>query len=239
MEQLNFSIPRESIMQIAVIDRVLTLQSLITGVVRDALTERLPLYPPIVTLRYQTAPGEPERRYPLTARLYRNGRFVFPGDPTNAFPRLSAGRTLDLLLRVSAPRYQTQEIHFSLSDVDLMTTTETREIDGRSITLELLGAHLFEKTVDLLPEPLHLNGRIVEADEADAPIANASVNISGPRNMGPYTTDTDGYFTIYDLPVASQVRINAQHAGFVSLDTWISLNYHQPVNQMTFTLKQT
>ena len=219
------------------IDRILTQQALITGQVRDDLTERPPRYLPTVTLLYQPVPGEPERRYPLTARLYRNGHFVFPGDPTTAFPRLSAGSTLDLLLRVSAPRYQTQEIPFSLSDADLTPTAETREIDGRSLTLQLLDVPLFDQTIDLLPVPLHLNGRVVEADDPDTPIANVTIRIFAPGAIGPFQTDADGYFTIYDLPVVADIRLRAQRPSYEPLDTEITLDYSQPVNQMTFLLR--
>ncbi len=225
-------------MQLVTIDRVLTQQALITGQVRDALTKRPLLYPPTVTLLYQTVSDEPGRPYPLTARLYRNGRFIFPGNPTTAYPQLTAGSTLDLLLKVSAPRYQTQETPFSLSDADLTPTEGMREIDGRSLTLQLLDAPLFDQTVDLLPKPLHLNGRIVEADNPNTPIANASVSISEPGDIGPFLTDADGYFTIYDLPIVNGVCFHAQHADFEPLETWISLDYRQPVNQMTFTLRQ-
>ena len=225
-------------MQIGAIDRVLTQQALITGEVRDALTERSLLYPPTVTLLYQTAPGEPERCFPLTARLYPNGRFVFAGDSTTAFPRLRGDSMLDLLLRVSATRYQTQKVPFSLSKADLTPTEESREIDGRSVTLQLLDALPFDQSVELLPDSLHLNGRLVESDDPDAPIANASVSISEPSDIGPFSTDADGYFTFYDLPPVAKVRFHAQRSGFVPIDNWISLDYRQPVNQMTFTLKQ-
>lgn len=223
-------------MQLGTIDRVLTQQALITGQVRDSLTERPTLYPPAVTLLYQTAPGEPERRYPLTARLYRDGRFVFPGDPATTFPRLSAGGSLDLLLRVSASRYQTQEIPFSLSSTDLTPGEETRVIDGRALTLPLLEVPLFEQTIDLQPEPLHLNGRIVEADDPGVPIANADASITEPLLIGPLQTDADGYFTFYDLPAVDEVRLQVQRTGFVPLDTVVTLDYRQPVNQMTYAL---
>jgi hypothetical protein len=225
-------------MQLGTIDRILTQQALLTGAVQDGLTERPTLSPPTITLLYQTPPGESERYYPLRTRVDNNGRFLFFGNPATAFPRLTAGSSLDLMLRVTAPRYQTQEIPFSLSDADLMLNEEEREIDGRSFTLLLLDAPLFEQTVALLPEPLHLNGRIVMADEPDTPLANATVSLLEPEDIGPFTTNTDGYFTIYDLPVVTQVRLHAQHPGFDPLDTHVTLDYRRPVNQMTFALRQ-
>ena len=224
-------------MQLGVVDRVLIQQALITGQVRDDLTKRPLLYPPMVSLLYQPIPAEPERHYPLTARLYRNGRFVFPGDPTIAFPRLSGGSTLDLLLRVSAPRYQSQEIAFSLSDADLMLTEQAREIDGRSIMLQLLDAPLLEQIVDMLPEPLHLNGRIVEADNPDTPVANVNVRIFAPGEIGSLQTDANGYFTFYNLPVVTNITLRAQRHAFEPLNTNFVLDYRQPVNQMTFALR--
>jgi hypothetical protein len=225
-------------MQFGVLDRIRPQQALITGQILDALTERPPLYPPTVTLLYQTPVGEPERRYPLTARLYRNERFVFAGSPATAFPRLSTSGTLDLVLRVAAPRYQTGEIQFSLSQADLTLREETLEIDGRTLQFSLLEVPLWEGSIHLQPEPLHLNGRLVEAENPERPIHHAEVRIVAPSMIGPQQTDNDGYFTFYSLPLVQEVRLQSQPAGFARLDTVLRLDYRQPVNQRTFAVSR-
>lgn len=223
-------------MFLAAIDNVLTQQALITGEVRDGLTGGALLYPPVITLLYQTPAGGPERPYPLAARIYPGGRFVFAGAPATAFPRISAGATLDLLLRVSAPRYQTEVVPLSLSASALTPAEVVREIDGRSLTLPLLEAPLLHQTIALQPQPLHLNGRVVDADSPDEPIASASVTILEPVPIGPLQTGSNGYFTVYDLPVVATIRLQIEQTGFVTLDTVATLDYRQPVNQMTFAL---
>jgi hypothetical protein len=223
-------------MFLAAIDNVLSQQALITGQVRDGLTGGALLYAPVVTLHYQAAAGEPERPYPLAARIYPGGRFVFASAPATTFPRISTRATLDLLLRASAARYQTEEVPFSLSAAALTPAGVIREIDGRDLMLLLLEAPLLDQTIALQPQPLHLNGRVVDADSPDEPIANASVTILEPVPVGPLQTGTNGYFTFYDLPVATTIRLQVEQTGFVTLDTVVTLDYRQPVNQMTFAL---
>lgn len=223
-------------MQLGSTDHILTQQALIVGQVLDILTERPLLYPPTIALLYQTPAGEPERPYPLKARTYRNGNFVFFGDPATAFPRLRAGGSLNLLLRVSAPRYQSQEIALNLSSVDLTPTEKTIEIDGHASMLLLLNVPLFEQSINLEPEPLCLKGRTVKADDPDVPVVNATITIVKPSRIGPLKTNSEGYFTFNSLPVVSQIRLQARRSGFVPLDTVVTLDYRQPVNRMTLAL---
>lgn len=134
------------------IDTVVTHQALIVGQVTDGLTGRQTVHPFDVELRYQTAMGQPPRRFPLTPRLDSSGLFVFAGLPTTAFPRLSPGETLDLCLAVSAPRYQTQEIDVTLTDADLALVDQVLSVGTLTTTASVLNAPLVEQTVALLPD---------------------------------------------------------------------------------------
>lgn len=223
-------------MTLGTIDAVLVQQVLITGQVVDTLTERPVLSPPLVELFYQTPAGEPPRRYPLLARLYPGDLFVFSGAPAFVFPRLAAGGTLDLRLTVSASNYQTWSVDFSLSPTDLALTEQPRQVEGRTVSVAVLAAPLFQQQINLLPQPVHLNGQVVNANEPDTPIQNAEVRVIGPETRGPVNTDADGFFILHNMPVALEIRVRVDRSGFTTLETPIALDYRQPVNRQIFAL---
>ena len=222
------------------IDPVIAHQALIVGHVTDGLTGRPTLRPPTVELYYQTPVDQPTRRYPLTSRLDSSKLFVFAGKPATAFPRLSPGGTLDLRLTVSAPRYQTQNVDFTLSDVDLTLVERTLDIEGESLSVFVLNAPLLEQNVALLPEPVHLGGRVVNAEDPEEPIANAQITVTAPEVRGPVSTNAEGFFTLNDLPVAQEVTVQVSGLpSFEEVVTTVRLDYRQPVNHVTFALSPT
>lgn len=220
------------------VDTVVTHQALIAGRVIDGLSGGPTLYPFTVELRYQTSAGQPPRSYPLTPRIDPHGLFVFPGAPTTAFPRLSPGEILDLRLAVSAPRYQGQEVNFTLTDTDLTLTAQTLDAGALTATASVLDAPLVEQTFALLPEPVHLGGRVVSADDPEQPVPNAEVRITAPEARGPVTTDVDGFFTLQNLPVAEEVTVQVSAPpSFVQRVTTVHLDYRQPVNRIAIALE--
>jgi hypothetical protein len=222
-------------MNLASIDRILTQQALITGRVTDGITGRAPLLPPGVELLARLTGGT-TRRFPLIFRVYPDGTFVAAGDPGRAFPRLPAGASLDLRLNAHAAGYQLATFDFSLVAAQLTPTDQARVIDGRNVTVGLLAAPLIEHDFALMPLPVSLAGRVVEADAPETPVAAAQAAISAPAPRGPALTSTDGFFHLADLPVAAEVTVRIAKAGFNTLDRVISLDFGQPVNHQTFAL---
>lgn len=218
------------------IDRFFAQQALIVGRVRDGLTEMPTLQPPMVTLYYQAAAGQPLPRYPLQPRLQADGSFVLAGDPTRAFPPLTGVQTLDLRLVVEAAGYQAASEEFSLSAADVTPQPQPRTIAGQTVMLPLLAAPLFEHNFDLLPRPMSLSGRVVDADNPNQAVDGAEVRITAPAPRGPVFSNANGFFNLPDLPVAPQVTVRITKAGFVVLEIPITLDYRQPVYQQTFAL---
>lgn len=222
------------------IDPAIAHQALIVGRVTDGLTNRPTLRPPAVELTYQTLAGQPPRSYPLNVRLDSSGVFAFAGMPGTAFPRLSPGGTLDLRLTISAPRYQTRTIDFTLSGTDLALIDRTLDVDGELLSASVLDAPLREENVALLPEPVHLGGRVVSADDPETPVAGAHITVTAPETRGPVSTDTDGFFTLHDMPVAQEVTVEVSGLpSFEQIVTTVHLDYRQPVNHVTFALSPT
>lgn len=223
-------------MSISQIDRYFAQQALIVGRVRDGLTEQPTLQPPTVALFYQAPAGQPLPRFPLQPRLLADGSFVFAGDPTRAFPPLSGGQTVDLRLVAEAAGYQAASEDFSFSAADVTPQPQPRTIDGQVVMVPLLAAPLFAHDFDLLPLPMGLSGRVVDADDPSQFVAGAEVRITAPAARGPVVSNANGFFNLPDLPVARVVTVRIQKVGFAVLETPITLDYRQPVYQQTFAL---
>jgi hypothetical protein len=222
-------------MTLASIDRVLTQQALITGRVSDGISGRATLQPPAIELLLRL-PGAANRRFPLNFRIYPDGTFVAAGDAGRAFPPLRAGESLDLRLSARAAGYQPAGFDFSLGTAELTPTDQARVIAGRNVTVSLLPVPLLQHDFALMPLPVALAGRVVEADAPDTPVDAAQVSITAPSALGPVTTSTDGFFTLASLPVADEVTVRVEKAGFKTLVRAISLEFSQPVNRQTFAL---
>ncbi len=223
-------------MLIGEVDRYFAQQALIVGRVRDGLTEQPTLQPPTVALYYQAPAGQPLPRYPIQPRRLADGSFVLAGDPTRAFPPLTGVQTLDLRLVAEAPGYQTGSRDFSLTAVDVTPQPQPRTIAGQVVMVPLLDAPLLEHDFDLLPLPMSLSGRVVNADDPSQAVDGAEVRITAPAPRGPVFSSTNGFFNLTDLPVARQVTLRIAKAGFVVLETPVMLDYRQPVYQQTFAL---
>jgi hypothetical protein len=223
-------------MTLRAIDAVITSQALITGSVLDALANLPSLQPATVSLAYQATPGRPQRPYPLTARVYPGGQFVFAGSEHSALPRLAAGETLALRLTANAAGYQPATHDFTLTAAQLQRQFTTIFVEGQAVPVTLLDAPLITHDFALFPLPVHLSGRVVEAESRDTPIANAQVRVIVPALLGPATTNVDGFFTLQNLPVASSVTVRVTHVGFTTLETNVQLDYRFPVNRQLFAL---
>ena len=218
------------------IDNIVTQQALIVSQVEDSLTGLPALSRPSVELFYQAQGDQPARPFPLRARPYPFGMFVFSGDPVTAFPRLSPGGSLDLRLTVSATAYETQNLDFSLSHADLELIEQVCRIDGRDVTIALLAVPLLRQEISLSPLPVHLSGRVVNAYNLEEPVPNAEVSIVAPEARGPETTDDDGFFTLHDMPVVLKITVHVQQDDFSPLTQEITLDYTKSVNQHRFAL---
>ena len=151
-------------MTLRTIDTTVTNQTLIRGTVRDVLSGLPPLNPPSISLAYQATPQRPARPYPLAARVYASGLYVFVGSPQSAFPQLAAGESLPLSLTANAAGYQPITQTFSLSAAQLQHQATTITVGGASVPVTVLNAPLLTQDFALSPLPLHLSGRAVEAD---------------------------------------------------------------------------
>jgi hypothetical protein len=223
-------------MALRTISGIVSSQALITGSVRDALTGLPPFRLPSVTLAYPATTTRPQRPFPLAARVEPSGRFLFGGNGNTVFPRLASGEVLPLQLDVVAPGYQAATHNFTLTATQLARRSEIVEANGLRASVLLIDAPLLDVPFALIPNPVHLAGRVVEADNRDRPIANAEVRVVAPSALGPATTDADGFFALQNLPVALAVTVRVTHVAFDSLERVVLLDFRSPVNRQLFAL---
>ncbi len=161
------------------IDALLTYQALVIGRISDRLTGRAPRSAATVSLEQLGANGRPAWRLALPTRVFANGAYAIAGDPLSALPVPTGGETLDLRLVTRCPGYFEERFDFSLDAAALALQPEQRTVLGLPLVTRRLAAPLLEHDVQLLPLPVALSGRVVEADDPTAPVNNAQVRVTG------------------------------------------------------------
>ncbi|MBI5958675.1 MAG: carboxypeptidase regulatory-like domain-containing protein [Chloroflexi bacterium] len=220
-------------MTLRAVDAVLTRQVFITGTIQDSLSAQPILDPTVISLRFQAAPQRP---YPLYLRKTSDGNYAFFGNPSADLPILSGAETLNLELTVSSARYQTITVSISLGSADTAPGEITRVIDNQTVILPARPALPRVVNVVLTPVPLTLIGRVLRADDLNTAIAGATITVTAPAVVGPVTSNSQGNFTLANLPVAEEITVSVSHVDFSPLNTTIRLDYRQPVNEQYFSL---
>jgi hypothetical protein len=215
----------------ASLDTVLSRQALVTGRILDALTGEPAPGPVSVSVIDR---NDPERRLPVAVRVVDGGNYVISGDPRTALPQ---GIPVALRVRATAERYDPAEQDIDIAAADTVPSPVMRTIGEREVELLLLDAPLASRDLSLMPRPVTLTGRVVDAEDRRRGLAGASVRITAPSPRGPATADADGYFTLVDLPVAATVTVRVSAAGHTTLTEDLPLDHRTPTNRRTFALE--
>jgi hypothetical protein len=221
-------------MPLKTLDAVLVQQVFLTGRVMDALFDRPTLSRPSVELVYR---AQPERRYALDFRQTPDGQYAFFGEPVTAFPELTPPDQLELRLLVAAEGYASQQLDLTLTAANLALADVTRQIGGAPVDVPNRINLPITRDFALLPDPVHLAGRVVRRDEPDTPVPNAQVRIVAPQPRGPVTTNALGYYSLQALPVALEVTAQVTAAGFDTLQETFALDFRAALNQHSFALE--
>lgn len=217
----------------------LGLQALISGRVRDGLTEAAPLARAVVRL----VDRDTDEAYPLPVQVSPNGAFAFHGKPQNAFPAL-VERAYRLRIEASAPHYRPRAIDLDVGPAAAQPTTVNRASRVAGIPdmrLRLFGGGGLPRTelqLDLERYPVLLRGRVHASDDPSVGISGARVWCRRPA--GPTTgTDAQGRFVHPRLlPVALEVHLRVSASGFEPLIIVYQPDYTRPVNTLSIGLKR-
>ena len=222
-------------------ETVIVSQALVSGQVRD-LVSGLPVTRGLtLELWYRPKPGAgddaPDYR---PARLYRNiteaGYFSFTASGGSVFGDRSPMPDMQFRLDVSAPRYQPFSHEFELDSAKLTSTEESRDLAGHSRQITRIAGPFEDLTLTLSPAPLRLTGQVLMDGDPDTPLANADVTVSAPESRPTVTTDTGGFFSIDNLPLAREITLTFSDGGD-DQDQTLVLDYRQPVNTRRFIFR--
>jgi hypothetical protein len=208
---------------------VVTLQTMVSGRISDAITTGVPRSTPGVRLVHESDARPVEG---TSVRVRDDGLYAVFGDPL----RLPSGQDLALRLNVSAEGYATTSLGVALTAADTTLTLRVFPLRGVDTSAFVLTVPARNADIALSPLPVHLGGRVTRAEDG-APIAGAAVEITAPAAVGPVVTDENGFFTLGPAPVAESVTLQISAAGRETLSPEIRLDYRNPVNPGAYALE--
>lgn len=213
----------------------ITLQSLVSGRVRDGLLGGAPRAPVTVSLIDRDS-GEEQ---PLRRRVVEDGTFTFYGTPEREFPLVQTAK-YRLRVEASAERYASDSFDFEVGPAPGQPALATRDVplDGpapvRLFTLAQFPRRDIVLTLD--PDAVRLRGRVVVSDDPATGVGGATVGIPG----GPTTTaDGQGRFEFPNpLPVAGSIDLEVTASNFDTTQIEFEPNFREPTNSVVVPLKR-
>jgi hypothetical protein len=214
---------------------MITLQSLVSGRVRDGLLGGAPRAPVTVRLLDRDTGDE----QPLRRRVLEDGTFTFYGTPEHEFPLVE---TTEYRLRVeaSAERYASDSFDFEVGPAPGQPALATRDVprEGPAQVRLFTLAQFPRRGIDLTLDPVavRLRGRVAVSDDPTTGVGSANVQIQG----GPATAaDTQGRFEFTDpLPVATSIDLEVSATGFDTAQIEFEPDFREPTNSVVVPLKR-
>lgn len=207
-------------------------QALITGQVLDSLTQQAP-----EAFVVQLSDRVTGARVDLSSRTTMEGRFVFYSRPVDS--PLIAGRTYQLQLTVSAPNYAELVSDLDVTIPDGQPAESTIAIGAPVIhqtRVRLFSAGLPSPVLalQLLRNPIGLQGTVYRIPNVDNPVAGATVMIVDHGMQ--VVTDDQGFFEFAALPLERQLEISVDSTGFETVMVDFEPDYRESINRLSIGL---
>jgi Carboxypeptidase regulatory-like domain len=168
----------------------------------------------------------------LLLQVKADGVYSVSAQPDIAMP--VAGDRISLLLRAEGYQPAAIDVLLTLADLDRIGL----DINPGGGVVEI--AHFrnlpVTRDITLNPRPVNLKGRVNDAEDPATAIAGATIRVTAPAPTGPVQTDDLGHFSLPDLPVAAEVTLRIEAAGFVAADISYRPDFNQPINHGAFAL---
>jgi Carboxypeptidase regulatory-like domain len=157
-------------------------------------------------------------------KLFSNGAFAISGRPELLFPNLNS-QSYTLNLKILA---ESQEFRQGRVEVPLAIAINT----GEAFNLPINVGEVY------LPADLvTIRGRVVQAKNPQAPIANATVEVNSVDPSIPSTvTDANGRYTLTEIAILAPAEINCSAAGFKPQKRILLLDFSKVINNESFRL---
>jgi len=212
------------------------LQALIVGQVVNGLTGEsiTSSFSVDVAMRY---PGEVAfRAFPVTAKILAAGYFSFSASPERVLPLLlDSADSLDIRFSISVSGYDSFEEIVSVGAASVTPVTTEEELAGHQLEVSLVAAPIVQRIFSLTPLAVGLNGVVIEDNDTDIPLANASVQVVAPETGVAVMSDAQGRYRIDSLPVSESVTLQVElDAELTTIDHVI--DYTRPFNTRIISL---
>jgi hypothetical protein len=169
---------------------------------------------------------------PVISKLLDDGTFVLSGYLAFLFPELnSQNYDLNLTIRARSFQYRQGFIERQLMVTIPMGSDFDPDPPTPADPLVDMG------TIVLPADPITIRGRVVEAENPDQPIQNATVEIlhAGPA-IASTTTNADGRYSFDNVTVTAPAQIRCSSIGFGTLTRASLLDFGYLVNEENFRL---
>jgi hypothetical protein len=169
---------------------------------------------------------------PVVTKVLDDGTFVLSGYLTFLFPNLvGQPYNLNLTIVAGSPQYQQGVIEQQV----LVTIPMGSDFDPDPPTPA--DALVDMGTIVLPADPITIRGRVVEAENTDQPIPNATVEVlhAGPA-IPPVVTNGDGRYSFDNIAVTAPAQIRCSEASFATVTRVLLLDFGYLVNEENFRL---
>jgi len=209
---------------------VLSQQVVAAGQIRDAITGGIPRGIPRISIVHDSDNRPLDN---VHTSVTPGAIYAVHGDPTKVLPPAA----IDIRIDIEAPGYSTTSLPISFTAAELARQNRLIDVDGEVEMVVVIGRLPRLNDVALPPLPVILKGRIGRAEAPDVPIAGAIARIIAPTAGAPTFSDANGFFTLGPAPVASVISIQVQATNRTTLTTDFTLNFADPVNQISILLE--
>lgn len=171
-------------------------------------------------------------RFAANFHAKTGGYFAFALDPTQAFPTFTPSTTVTLSAQLTLRNGSIHTLSAAVPAADLSLMDDTATLAGKTHSLRRLAQVPVNITLTLDPDPVRLDGLVLESGDPNKPMAGVSVTVAG---LGPYITDSDGRFRSAALPLSASASVSLTHDGETTTQTQ-PLDYSAPLNAATYSI---
>jgi len=172
------------------------------------------------------------REGPVLSRTLEDGTFVISGYLAFLFPDLvTQPYTLNLTITATSQQYQQGFIEQPVVlNIPLGSDFDPNVPAPVDLPIDL-------GTIALPADPITIRGRVVEAENPDQSIPNATVEIlhAGPP-IAPVLTNADGRYSLDGITVTAPAQIQCSEASFQTITRTLLLDFGFLVNEENFRL---
>jgi hypothetical protein len=212
------------------------IQAFIVLYMRDAVSN-VAIEQPVETQAFVRYPGESDFvLFQTPMRSLSGGYTVYLGNASALLPSgLNPADNIEFSIEVNARGYEHFQTTLMVNASQLIPVDTTVTTLQHSVEARLINTPFIQHTVDLQPNPVGLQGAVIDDNDFSVPIAGVNVRVIDPVIAPAVTSDTQGRYRIDTLPVASRVTLEVDNLGQVTTFQHI-VDFATPLNTRIISL---